>query len=244
MKQVTNRYNRCYLIHDEDEFWQKRMAQGIYQINNIRKLKELVPNARTIVDIGANIGTNTIEYATWAKDVVSFEPHPELYNQLVENIELNRKNIDNVRWDKDTTMNITANITTHNVALGKHQGSVLMKSFTNNKGKNYITEDGTISIQVKTLDDYNLNDVDIIKIDTEGYELFVLQGGMKTIVKYRPVIQTELHQGLFKRQGVTIQDVAQWFYDIGYYAIDKKGNKQPHTLPTNHSGVDLFWIPK
>ena len=94
MKIITNRYNRQYQVSDDDIYWQKMLSKGIFQINNIRKLRELKPNARTIIDIGANIGTNTIEYATWGKTVHSFEPTPELYNTMLKNIELNKNNVD------------------------------------------------------------------------------------------------------------------------------------------------------
>lgn len=251
MKQITNKYNRIYQISDDDIYWQKMLSKGIFQINNIRKLKELKPYARTIIDIGANIGTNTIEYCTWGKTVYSFEPTPELYNSMLNNVQLNQTNIDTYRWDDNTSMNLTAKLQTFQCALGNEIGSVHMKAFTNNKGKNHITKDvntlfeveGIIEVPIHRLDDYNFTDVDVIKIDVEGYELFVLQGGEQTIMKYRPVIQTELHQGLFKRQGITIQDVAEWFYARNYYAIDKYGVQQPKTLPTEHSGTDLFWIP-
>jgi FkbM family methyltransferase len=251
MKQITNKYNRIYQVSDDDIYWQKMLSKGIFQINNIRKLKELKPYARTIIDIGANIGTNTIEYCTWGKNVYSFEPTPELYNSMLNNIQLNKTNIDTYRWDDNTSMNLTANLQTFQCALGNEIGSVHMKAFTNNKGKNHITKDvnplfsvdGIIEVPIHRLDDYDFTDVDVIKIDVEGYELFVLQGGEQTIMKYRPVIQTELHQGLFKRQGITIQDVAEWFYAHNYYAIDKHGIQQPKILPTEHSGTDLFWIP-
>lgn len=251
MQIVTNRYNRQYQVSDDDIYWQKMLIKGIFQINNIRKLRELKPNAKTIIDIGANIGTNTIEYATWGKTVHSFEPTPELYNTMLKNIELNKNNVDTYRWDDNGSMLLTANIKTYNCALGNEIGSVHMKAFTNNKGKNHITKpihplfqsDDIIEVSINRLDNYNFTDVDVIKIDVEGYELFVLQGGEQTIMKYRPVIQTELHQGLFKRQGITIQDVAEWFYSHNYYAIDKNGTKQPKILPTEHSGTDLFWIP-
>jgi len=45
--------------------------------------------------------------------------------------------------------------------------------------------------QLYTLDEFNLPDVDYIKIDVDGYELKVLQGSMKTIKKYWPLIVLE-----------------------------------------------------
>jgi FkbM family methyltransferase len=242
---INNRYNRTYKVSDEDIYWQKMLSKGIFQIENIRTLRNYKPNAKTIIDVGANIGTNTIEYATWADRVISFEPSPELYSYLLFNIQNNVNNVDTYRWHDDISMNRKSNITTYNVALGNKQDIVKLKEFANNKGKNYITNDGIgIDVSVQTLDSYNFIDVDIIKIDVEGYELFVLEGAEQTIMKYKPVIQTELHQGLFKRQNLTIQDIADWFYRHNYKPYNRKGELMPTILPTDHSGMDLFWIYK
>lgn len=245
---IQNRYNRTYNVADDDIYWQKMLSKGIFQINNIRMLHELRPKARTIIDIGANIGTNSIEYGTWAQTVHSFEPTPELFTMLVSNVKNNKQNKDTYRWHDDLSMNITADMHFHNYALGNKNDTVYFKTFTNNKGKNHVTnfnlDDNLIQVPVKRLDDLHIENVDVIKIDVEGYELFVLQGAEKTILRDRPVIQTEMHQGLFKRQNCTIQDIAEWLYERDYICIDRKNDRMPRILPTNHSGMDLFWIKK
>jgi hypothetical protein len=51
-----------------------------------------------------------------------------------------------------------------------------------------------VEIDVNTLDNIFFNNnitVDYIKIDTEGYEYYILKGGINTIKKYRPIIQLE-----------------------------------------------------
>jgi hypothetical protein len=49
----------------------------------------------------------------------------------------------------------------------------------------------TNPIEVKTLDSFNLKNVDLIKIDVEGMELSVLRGSAKLIEECRPIIQLE-----------------------------------------------------
>ena len=67
---VTNTHGRQYWIYTDDVFYQQRIADaGPYQKKNLLRLRDLKPNARTVIDVGANIGMNTIEYATWAKEV-------------------------------------------------------------------------------------------------------------------------------------------------------------------------------
>jgi FkbM family methyltransferase len=244
-KTVTNKYGRTYEINESDGFWIKSLSSGIFQVNNLRKLYELKPNARTILDIGANIGSNTIEYSTWAKQVYSFEPTPELFTQLVKNISLNKNNPDTVRWCDTLSMKCTANIVPIQKAVGDKLSSVFMKTHNNNKGKNYVTNNKTnadIEVEVITIDSMNFTEVDVMKIDVEGYEPFVLQGAEQTILRDRPVIQTEISPEYLKRNGYTVQQLAEWFYEREYYAIDRHGNKQSEQFPVGYEGKDFFWI--
>ena len=72
---VHNALGRPYWIYKDDTFYQQRIAgAGPYQQKNLKYIRALVPEARTIIDVGMNIGMNTIEYATWADEVKSFEP--------------------------------------------------------------------------------------------------------------------------------------------------------------------------
>jgi len=48
------------------------------------------------------------------------------------------------------------------------------------------------SIKIKTLDSYELNNIDFIKIDVEHYEWFALQGANETIEAYHPIIMMEV----------------------------------------------------
>ena len=62
----------------------------------------------------------------------------------------------------------------------------------------YKTHSGTCHIKnyngpikLRTLDSYNYQNVDIIKIDVEGFEIPVLNGAKQTILSHRPWIQIE-----------------------------------------------------
>tara|TARA_B100000900_G_scaffold391103_1_gene385391 strand:+ start:214 stop:603 length:390 start_codon:yes stop_codon:yes gene_type:complete len=70
----------------------------------------------------------------------------------------------------------------------------------------------TMPIKVRTLDSYKIRDVDFIKIDVEGYEPRVLQGGMETIERYSPAILCEINQGDFSAR--------QILESIGYKCVD------------------------
>jgi FkbM family methyltransferase len=112
----------------------------------------------TVIDIGAWCGTWSLAVGSLAKSIVAFEPD-ELHFQCLQKNKL-------------------SSMTCYNVALGSQEQTVGLSkdSFTQAK---HITDTGTI--QMQTLDSYNLTDVDFIKIDVEGYEMEVLKGAANTL---------------------------------------------------------------
>jgi len=85
---LTNSCGRKIWFYRDDVFFRQRLAGGPFQGGNVKFLRELCPNARTIIDVGMNIGTNTIEYGTWAKEVHGFEPTPQTYDLAIKNIDI------------------------------------------------------------------------------------------------------------------------------------------------------------
>ncbi len=219
---VNNSIGRQYWIYKDDAFYQQRIANaGPYQKQNLLRLRELKPNARTIIDVGMNIGMNTIEYATWGKTIHGFEPTKQTYNMALKNIVIAKKQLDESMikpWYLNGSVNFNGKfgaslqtigaINTYNNGLGDKPGQFEILIKKDNAGHNHIENiDVPLAngrkrrrtvqpekeiVEVKTLDSYNFEDVDIIKIDVEGHEHSVLLGAKDTILKNKPLIQIEI----------------------------------------------------
>ena len=63
-----------------------------------------------------------------------------------------------------------------------------------------------------TLDQFNLQDVDYIKIDVDGYEKKVVQGAIKTIKKYSPLL-------IFEQENGTTETI-DFCKTLGYDVLD------------------------
>lgn len=275
---IHNRMGRLYWVTKGDALYVQRFARenGPYQGRNLKFLRNVIPNARTIIDVGMNVANNTMEYATWGQDVHGFEPFPDTYQMALENINLNKHvELKGRYWDTRTvstvhdpnhadgwyklsngqfaSLAITGNIHTHNVGLGELPGSFQMEHHPNNAGHNCIlTEDRKDktnyvlhTVNVNTLDSYNFENVDIIKVDVEGYEFPVLKGGEQTIRKCRPIVQLEMVEAQAKKFGYTPQDIADFFINkIGNYGIYTfKGDKLPDTWAKVKGIMDYFFVP-
>ena len=263
---VTNTHGRQYWIYTDDVFYQQRIANaGPYQKKNLIRLRDLKPNARTIVDVGANIGMNTIEYATWAKEVHSFEPTPQTYSMLTRTIALAQAQGSSAKGWYPTpnglaSTAVTGNITTYDCALSSAPGTSKIIIKKDNAGHNYLdnlhlptrtgqirtrpTEPPTETVQLRTLDSYGFTDVDIIKIDVEGHEFDVVQGAEQTILKYQPVVQLEMVEHQPIRFNWNCQMIYDWFYARDY--VPTLSNGKPagrlwHKFPRE---MERFFVHK
>src|SRR5205814_1242528 len=78
----------------------------------------------------------------------------------------------------------------HAVALGVTSGWVNMETAPGSSGSTHVVS-GRGETEMRTLDSFELNFVDFIKIDCEGYEPQVLQGAKATLERCRPCVIVE-----------------------------------------------------
>jgi hypothetical protein len=87
----------------------------------------------------------------------------------------------------------------------------------NNSGCFYFIEDADGDRKTILLDDdpdIKDKNIDFIKIDTEGYELPILEGSRKTILQYKPLIQIEWN-GSSSLHGINENRIFLFFEEIG-----------------------------
>jgi FkbM family methyltransferase len=171
------------LIVPEARVAKDYFRSGIYERGYIQwACDNFVREGKEIIDIGAHIGCYTVEMAKNAKRVHSFECSPKSYNYLCANILLR---------------NLSYKVTTYNTALSNKKG--ITKYYIRDprdgggNGISYFEKDKnteTIDVPMTELDNYNLTNINFIKIDVEGHEEFVLRGAIKTLENnaYPPIL--------------------------------------------------------
>jgi hypothetical protein len=76
-----------------------------------------------------------------------------------------------------------------------------------------------------TLDEMNLPNVDVIKVDVEGAEYRVLKGGQALLTRSRPAIVCEFSMEMSQRvSGVAAADFLNWITGMDYriHIIDRE----------------------
>jgi len=135
----------------------------------------------TFIDVGSHIGRFALIGSKRFKKVLAFEPHPSNFKSLQRNVEIN--SIKNIKLVQE--------------AVSDKPGSLKIGEIGINTGATQISESGTIIIKANNLDNtlkkYSVksNEVDLIMIDAEGYELNVLMGCTRLLKMGKPTLIIE-----------------------------------------------------
>jgi FkbM family methyltransferase len=164
------------------------------------------PERRVAIQAGGNIGLWPKRLAESFEQVLTFEPEP-----------ISRACLER---------NVYKNVLVSAAALGDRLGycSIDRKSLGSHKVK-----DGE-DVEVVTIDSLDLEYLDLLQLDVEGYEWHALMGGLETIDRCQPVIQVEL-RGFTDHYGHTDRQVRELLASLGY------------KLATQRPGSDFVFTP-
>ncbi len=172
------------------------------------KLFSLASKGDNILDIGSNIGFTLLNLRKISESgrVIGFEPDKTNYQHCLRN--LNQNNFQDIQL--------------FNFGLGKAKALLPMEVRSEmNRGGNRVAVNGEGElIQIDTLDSFfpslDLEKVDLVKIDVEGYELNVLEGGIQTLRRYYPTLFIEVSDQNLRDQNASAKSLIQFLYSIGY----------------------------
>jgi FkbM family methyltransferase len=157
-----------------------------------------------VVDVGANIGSVTLTAASRIGpqgSVYAFEPHPRIFGYLKENV----------------AMNGFRNVHAFNLAVGRCEGSVPFSDARTDDQNAIIQHGPGISVPMRPLDAMHIAEpvIHLLKIDTEGYEKFVLLGASKLLEKTLAVY-FESGDQTFAKYGYHAREVFRLMKDAGF----------------------------
>ena len=164
-------------------------------------LREHLRPGDVFVDCGANIGVLTLLASKLVGEtgrVFSIEAHPRIARFLRGNVNLNR----------------ATNVTVAHTALGDHEGEV---HFTSRRSDdmNRVAESG-VKVSLRRLDSLIPPvDIRLLKIDVEGFELFVLRGASRALAR-TDMVYFESWESHFNKYGYSTPDVLTLLADHGF----------------------------
>jgi FkbM family methyltransferase len=170
-----------------------------YQYGKLEKALGYVRNWRTAVDVGAHCGLWSAHLVKRFRCVHAFEPvaaHRECFMANIPNFE---------------STNLYNGL--HSCALGEREGKVSIHTSETSSGDSWVSGKG--DIPMRRLDELALQDVDFIKLDCEGYELFALRGAEETIKRCHPCVIVEQKPGRAQKFGLPETGAVDYLIGLG-----------------------------
>jgi FkbM family methyltransferase len=202
---------------------------------------DYLAKSEILFDIGANIGQtafNLFQKQTkkgLAPVVYAFEPFPGTFEKFRTNLRLNPE---------------MTEIHALNLGLSNQKGVLHMGSQGANSGAFRMTTDtqNSISVPVTSLDEFvsehQISRIDFIKIDVEGYELHVLEGAMKSIAEFKPILIFEYSVKNMDAQGKKVGETLDNLLKMNYQLSTKEGLTDLNAILQLDFQTDLVCIPK
>ena len=191
------------------------MIKEVFLDNSYKLSEEDVKNNSVLIDVGANIGTFSILAAKKGKcKVYAFEPHPENFKMLKENIVLNKDNLRGEIIPSDNAVSKDNSYIKFFVDPVNFAGSSIVKPI----GK---------AIKVKAI---SLNEVfvknkishcTLLKLDVEGAEYPILYNAPKNILSRIKKIVLEYHD-VFYLPEYNHEDLILFLKKNGFRTVHKK----------------------
>ncbi len=212
------------LFFSESYLLKKRLKRAIkneYE-KELKIIDKFADKSKDALDVGVYRGVYSYKLSQNFKKIHSFEPNPLLFPYLEKNL-----------------YKIISNIKLYNLALSNDNGVTELKIPLRSKSifqdnieelfqlgaatmhpKNKISKYKKVNIKMKKLDDIKIeNKIGLIKIDVEGHEKNVLQGGLETVKNNMPILLVEIEE---RHTKTPVIDIIKFIKSIGYRAFISK----------------------
>jgi len=209
-----------------------------------------LPADAVIIDVGANIGSMSLRFAqsALAGTVYALEPTAYAYKKLLRNLGLNPELSARIK----PTQTFVSNVTSPESAIVAYSSWKVDGTATDVHPLHGGAAQAADSVGVTTIDEFcqarALPRLDLIKIDTDGHELPVLQGAQGAIEKYLPRIIFEVSLYAFEENHVTFEDYLNCLTPFGYRLVNSRNGHE--VGPGNYlkeiplrSTIDIFALP-
>lgn len=176
-----------------------KFAEG-YRSERFKVMMPHLTRFGTAVEVGAHIGSWTIELAKKFQTVIAYEPNEQSFAILKQNI---------------LEFGSTEKIISYNVALGAKRELIRMSSGEKGPISSRVDQNGTVSVWMTSLDDEEIRRVDFLKVHCNGYELEVLRGAKNLISRDRPDIFVVMKKNKLVKTFYA-EEVCQFLAELGY----------------------------
>jgi FkbM family methyltransferase len=197
-----------------------RNGSGLnYELELETTYRKLISEGDDVIDIGAHMGRHLKVFQSLVGEkgnVYGFEPLPKQYDYLISNFSSS-----NITLINEALSNQSGKMEFYEVENYPEESGLQQRQYNNNDARVNI-----INVDVNVLDNYmdRFGNLKYIKLDAEGAELHILQGGLNCIQKHRPFISIEYGYPSYNAFGLKKESLYNFTVENNYYITDVFGN--------------------
>ena len=183
------------------------MKDNPHEAGEVKYLESIAKEGMNVIDIGANIGITTVAISKRIGrrgKLYSFEPTPEYFNVLQDNV----------------SSNGLENVEVYELAVTDKAGRVPF--YQKGLSSGIIFEEGAKKFEFPTttidkfLNKEKIGRIDLINMDCEGSELLALRGAEESLSKNKVKIFCEIHHDFLKQLGQSVEDIVQYLQGLEF----------------------------
>ena len=213
--------------------------------NEIDLLKRFIKPGTDSIDVGVYRGVYSYEMSKYSKKVHSFEPNPLIFKYINKNLKKISNNIDLYNFalsNENKVSNLRIPIRNKKINKENYEEHYLMGRATVHELNNFQDYE-KFEITLKKIDDFNFdNEISFMKIDVEGHEIEVIEGGKLFIKKNKPVLLVEIEERHSKKN---IHHSIDYINGLGYnsYFYDENNLKKTSELKNMKLFTNFIFLP-
>ncbi len=184
-----------------------RIYKDRLEAGPIRILRPRVRPNTSVIDVGANIGFFTLQFATWVADggkVIAVEPEDVNFARLQHAI---------------AAAGLTDGVEAIRAAVADVAGEGFLEVNPGHPGDHKLGAEG-VPITITTIDEIlaarGWPEVSLIKVDVQGAEARVLAGARETVERFRPTLFLEVDDQQLRRYGSSAAELLSSATALGY----------------------------
>jgi FkbM family methyltransferase len=178
-----------------------------HEAGEVEFLKSVAQEGMCVIDVGANIGITSVAIAKRigrTGRLHSFEPVPEYFDILKDNVSSNR----------------LGHVKLYELAVTDRVGRAPFYEKESSSG--IVFEEGARKLEVSTTSidrfvyDEKIERIALINMDCEGSELLVLKGAKETLRKNKVKIFCEIHHDFLRQLGQSVEDIVEYLRELEF----------------------------
>ncbi len=200
---------------------------GCFEPDTVAIINKYVKEGMTAFDIGANSGCHTLRLAKLVGKegkVIAFEPIAWAWQKLERNLSLN--GFTNVILERVALSNEGRDNQVVHFCASWPLNAASPDNLRPTDGGRWMEDVVDLITMDSYVQNHGINRIDFIKLDVDGYEYKVIQGGINSIKKFRPVMIIEFGKYTLKEAGDSLEDLIDLLASLGYFFFSEENQEQ------------------